>query len=376
MPDIPFNKPFTIGNEVNYILEAVRQGHISGDGIFTRKSQQFFEQRYGFGKALLTTSCTDALEMAALLAEIGPGDEVIVPSFTFVSTANACILRGAKIVFADCLPGMPNLDIAQVESLISSKTKVVIPVHYAGVACDMDPLMRLAEKNGLLVVEDAAHAIDAKYKGTPLGKIGQLSTFSFHETKNIISGEGGMLVLNDPRLVKRAEIIREKGTNRAAFFRGEIAKYEWVDVGSSFLPSELTAAFLFAQLEYMEKIQVHRIAIWNRYYERLKKLETCGAIRLPVIPGYAECNGHLFYLVCESIEQRTALQQHLRKKRIQAVFHYQPLHNSPFFREQHDGRPLPNTIRFSDCLLRLPLFYELPLEYADNIAAAVEEFFQ
>ncbi len=373
---IPFNKPFFTGKEAEYIQQAVVSGKISGDGMFTQKCNQFFEQRYGFKKVLLTTSCTDALEMAAILLDIKPGDEVIVPSYSFVSTANAFVLRGAKIVFVDSKSDEPNMDVARVEELITPKTKAIVPVHYAGVSCDMDAIMQLAEKHKLFVVEDAAHSIDSSYNGKYLGGIGHLGTFSFHETKNIISGEGGMLVINDERFIERAEIIREKGTNRSKFFRGEIDRYSWVDIGSSFLPSDIIAAFLYAQLENLEKIQAKRKEIWNIYYKELKELEDKGRVSLPFIPNYATNNAHLFYLLCKDQEERAQLIAHLRAKNIQAVFHYLQLHKSEFYKPFYDGRQFPNTDKYADCLVRLPFFYELKSEEQQLVIAALHEFYQ
>ncbi len=361
---IPFNKPFIIGHELDYIAQAVSSGKISGNGAFTKKCQHFFESRYGFKKCLLTTSCTDALEMVAMLADIQPGDEVIVPSYTFVSSALAFVRQGAKIVFADSSVCHPNIDAAQIEALITPRTKVILPVHYAGMACDMDSIMAIAAKHNLLVVEDAAQAVDSYHlsaDGTkrPLGSIGHFGCFSFHETKNIISGEGGMLAINDERFMRRAEIIWEKGTNRAEFFRGEVNKYGWVDTGSSFLPSEIVAAFLLAQVEHLDQIQECRKKIWNAYYEGLKALSGQGVFMLPQIPVYATNNAHMFYLVFPSVEKRTRFISYLKANGILAVFHYLSLHSSEFYRGQHDGRALPNCDHFSDCLVRLPLFYEL-----------------
>lgn len=357
---IDFNRPHLTGNELKYIQQAVVDNlKISGNGEFTKKCQHFFEERYGFKKCLLTTSCTDALEMAAILCDIHPGDEVIVPSYTFVSSALAFVRAGAKIVFADSMERNPNIDAERIEELITPKTKVIVPVHYAGVACDMDQIMEIANRHGLFVVEDAAQAIDSFYKGRPLGSIGHLAAFSFHETKNIISGEGGLLVINDERFVRRAEIIWEKGTNRAEFFRGEVNKYGWCDTGSSFLPSEIIAAFLWAQLEQLDTIQNKRKALWSQYYTLLKPLADKGMFRLPDIPDYATNNAHMFYLVCNSIEERTALIKKLKENGIQAVFHYLSLHSSPYYLDKHDGRELPNCDRYADCLVRLPLFFDL-----------------
>ena len=411
---IPFNKPFLTGLELEYIRQAVALGKISGNGEFTRRCQEFFEMRYGFHKCLLTTSCTDALEMVAILLDIKPGDEVIMPSFTFVSTANAFVLRGAKIIFVDSRSDHPGMDESKIEELITPKTKAIVAVHYAGIACEMDLLMDLAERHGVFVVEDAAQAIDSYYKGKPLGGIGHLAAFSFHETKNIQCGEGGMLVINDPQFIKRAEIIWEKGTDRAAFFRGEIDKYGWVDIGSSFLPSEVTAAFLWAQLENLDKIQERRKLIWEDYFGVFKedsyfpnvlsteyasiiknlkfKIENEGFVNsethssFSILNSSLRSNAHMFYLLFPSLEERTAYAQHLKANGILAVFHYQSLHKSEFVqrgqgignrvsiaigreletkgctsdREEIGERELPNSDRYTDCLLRLPMFYELP----------------
>ncbi len=376
----PFNKPFIVGRELEYIREAVDRGHLTGNGHFAKRCHRFFEERYGFRKALLTTSCTDALEMAAILSDIGPGDEVIVPSYTFVSTANAFVLRGATLVFADSRPDEPNLDVDTLEPLITPRTRAIVPVHYAGVAVDMDPLMDLARRHGtperpIRVVEDAAQAIESTYKGRPLGGIGHFGAFSFHETKNLIAGEGGLLAVNDPDAVARAEIIWEKGTNRAAFFRGEVDKYNWVDVGSSFLPSELTAAFLYAQLEHLETIQAKRRALWDTYREELAVLAERGLAGLPHVPDYATNNAHMFYLLAADAEERGALLGALKEAGYHAVFHYQALHDSPFYRDRHDGRPLPNARRYTDALLRLPLFFELEADTARRVAAVVRAFY-
>jgi dTDP-4-amino-4,6-dideoxygalactose transaminase len=364
---IGFNKPYVTGKETAYILDAVAGKKLSGNGKYTQLCQKFFQEKYGFGKCLLTSSCTDALEMAALLLNIQLGDEVIMPAYTFVSTANAFVLRGAKIVFADSSKSNPNIDIENIEPLITSKTRAIVVVHYAGMACDMDRLMDLAHKYNLFVVEDAAQAIDSFYTDKhgakkPLGGIGHLAAFSFHETKNIISGEGGMLVVNDNSFQQRAEIIWEKGTNRSAFFRGEVNKYGWVDIGSSFLPSDILAAFLYAQTEHLEDIQLKRKAIWNAYYSLLEPLKKAGILELSEIPPYATNNAHMFYVVCKNPEQRKALLEGLKKKEIQAVFHYLSLHKSPFYNNKHDGRELKWSDWYSDCLLRLPMYYELNME--------------
>jgi dTDP-4-amino-4,6-dideoxygalactose transaminase len=359
---IPFNKPCLTGKETQYIEEAARMGKLSGNGVFTQRCQAYFEHRYGFKKTLLTTSCTDALEMCAMLADIKAGDEVIVPGYTFVSTAVVFVRQGAKIVFADSCREHPNIDAEAIENLITPRTKAIVPVHYAGVACDMDTIMALAEKYNLIVIEDAAQAIDSYYKGRPLGTIGHLSAFSFHETKNISAGEGGLLGINDERFVQRAEIIWEKGTNRAEFFRGETHKYQWVDIGSSFLPSEITAAFLWAQLENIAAIQAKRLALWEVYYTGLKDLEDKGQIKLPQIPHYATHNGHLFYITPEHLEARDKLIAALRNADVYAVFHYISLHSSPFYSPYHDGRQLPNSDFFTNTLVRLPLFFDLEIE--------------
>jgi dTDP-4-amino-4,6-dideoxygalactose transaminase len=373
---IPFNKPYLTGNELKYISQAIEGGKISGGGSFTKKCQKFFQNRYDFGKCLLTTSCTDALEMAAILINIQPGDEVIMPSYTFVSTANAFVLRGAKIIFVDSREDHPGMDETLIEMLITSRTKAIVPVHYAGVACDMDIIMGLAQQYNLLVIEDAAHSIDSFYTGKDgvkkaLGSIGHLAAFSFHETKNVISGEGGMLAINDARFMERAEIIWEKGTNRSAFFRGEVDKYNWVDIGSSFLPSELTAAFLWAQLENLEKIQSRRLQIWHSYYDMLK-LQVKN-IRLPLIPDFATNNAHMFYLVFNEPGQRDLVIESLKSKGILAVFHYQSLHESPFYKDKSGTVKLNNSEKYTDCLLRLPFFYELENKTIKLISETINE---
>jgi dTDP-4-amino-4,6-dideoxygalactose transaminase len=371
---IPFNKPYLTGKELDYIKDAVSHGKISGNGYYTQKCHEFFQQRYGFKKCLLTTSCTDALEMAAILCDIRPGDEVIVPSYTFVSTANAFVLRGAKIVFVDSRHDHPGMDEDKIEELITSRTKVIVPVHYAGVACDMDIIMNIAKRHNLLVVEDAAQAIDSFYKGKPLGGIGHLGCFSFHETKNVQCGEGGMLVINDERFSKRAEIIWEKGTNRAEFYRGEVNKYGWVDIGSSFLPSELIAAFLYAQLENVDNIQAERKVLWNKYFMELKLLKK-KKINLPFIPDYASNNAHMFYLVCKDTEQRTQLIELLKNREILSVFHYLSLHKSPYYQNNYLGKDLMESDRYSDCVIRLPMYYELDKNEIDHICKILVTYF-
>lgn len=373
---IPFNKPYLTGKEAHYMYDAVHTGKLSGNGKYTQKCQNFLKEKYGFGKCLLTTSCTDALEMAAILTDIQPGDEVIMPSYTFVSTANAFVLRGAKIVFADSRKDHPGIDENSVENLITEKTKAIVPVHYAGVACDMDTIMDIAERYNLFVIEDAAQAIDSYYTGRDgvkraLGSIGHLAAFSFHETKNIISGEGGMLAINDPQFENRAEIIWEKGTNRSAFFRGEVDKYGWVDVGSSFLPSEVIAAFLWAQLENIEGIQAKRIELWELYYQQLEQWARNQHVQLPYIPEFATNNAHMFYLICDNVDQRTKLIAKLKEDGILAVFHYLSLHKSQFYAQRHDRRELPFTDHYSDCLIRLPLFFDLSKSELETITSKI-----
>ena len=372
---IDFNKPYFTGKETDYIRQAVNSGKISGNGEFSEKCHHFLEKKYGFPKCLLTTSCTDALEMSAILINIRQGDEVIMPSYTFVSTANAFVLHGAKIIFADSSPDNPNLDAGKIEELVTPKTKAIVPVHYAGIACDMDKITEIAQKNNLFVIEDSAQAIDSFYKEKALGSLGHLSAFSFHETKNIISGEGGMLVINKEEFLKRAEIIWEKGTNRASFWRGEIDKYGWVDIGSSFLPSEIIAAFSFAQLEKTEDAQNKRKKIWNMYYQGLKSLEEMGIIKLPFIPSYATNNAHMFYVVCNDLNERTNLVAFLKNKNIHSVFHYQSLHKSPFYKDKHDGRELPMSDLYADCLVRLPMYFELQEEKVMKVIEEIRKFY-
>ncbi len=373
---IPFNKPYLTGKEAHYMYQAVYTGKLSGNGVYTQKCQKFFEQKYGFKKTLLTTSCTDALEMCAILCDVGPGDEVIVPSYTFVSSALAFVRQGCKIVFADSMDRNPNIDADKLESLITPKTKVIVPVHYAGVACDMDKIMEIADKHGLIVVEDAAQAIDSYYKGRPLGTIGHLSAFSFHETKNIISGEGGLLGINDERFIRRSEIIWEKGTNRSEFFRGEVNKYGWCDTGSSFLPSEVISAFLWAQLESLDDIQNKRKQLWRQYYAGLESLAAKGYFRLPDIPSYATNNAHMFYLVCNNLEERSGLIKYLKENDVLSVFHYLSLHQSEYYTTHYSEIPsLPNCDRYADCLVRLPMFYELKAEQVDYIVNLISNYY-
>jgi len=380
--DIPFNKPYLTGKEAHYMYQAVYSGKLSGNGLFTKKCQQFFEERYGLKKCLLTTSGTDALEMCAMLCDLKPGDEVIIPSYTFVSTALAFLREGAKVVFADSMKRNPNLDAETIEELITPRTKVIVPVHYAGIACDMDAIMSVAEKHNLLVVEDAAQAIDSyyksnvKHKALPLGGIGHLAAFSFHETKNVTAGgEGGLLVLNDERFVRRAEIIWEKGTNRAEFFRGEVNKYGWVDMGSSFLPAEINAAFLWAQLENLDEIQTKRKLLWNRYQELLKPLADRGLFKLPDVPEYATNNAHMFYLIFSNLEKRSDFIKYMKDNGVLAVFHYLSLHKSAYYVDKHDGRVLPECDRYADTLVRLPMYYDLSVGDVDYICSLISKFY-
>jgi dTDP-4-amino-4,6-dideoxygalactose transaminase len=357
---IPFNKPFLTGRELDYIAEAHRNGHMSGDGAFTARCHAWLEKTTGCHKALLTHSCTAALEMMALLLDLGPGDEVIMPSFTFVSTANAFVLRGAVPVFVDIRPDTLNLDERLIEAAITPRTKAICAVHYAGVGCEMDAIVAIARKHGLRVVEDAAQGILATHTGRPLGGIGDLGAFSFHETKNIISGEGGALLINDPALVERAEIIREKGTNRSRFFRGQVDKYTWVDAGSSYLPGEVTAAFLYAQLEAAQTLIGRRLAIWSRYHTWAQPLEAEGLLRRPVVPEHCVHNAHMYYLLLPSLERRTAFIAALKAVGIGAVFHYVPLHSSPAgLRFGRAAGPLPVTDDLSARLVRMPLWVGL-----------------
>ncbi len=370
-PPIPFNRPYLTGNELAYIAEAHANGHLAGNGTFSKRCAAWLEERIGSRKALLTHSCTAALEMAAILSDVGPGDEVIMPSFTFVSTANAFVLRGASPVFVDIRQDTLNLDERLVEAAITERTRAIVPVHYAGVGCEMDALLDIARRHDLLVIEDAAQGLLATYRNRPLGGIGQLAALSFHETKNIISGEGGALLINDERFAERAEIVWEKGTNRSQFFRGQVDKYTWVDLGSSYLPGEITAAFLWAQMEAADEITRRRLAIWDRYHEALSPLEATGALRRPVQPPGSTRNGHLYSVLLPSLEARTSFIDRLRERGIQAVFHYVPLHRSPF--GQRAGRPsgdLPVTDDISDRLARLPFWLGIE-EYQDRVIEEV-----
>jgi dTDP-4-amino-4,6-dideoxygalactose transaminase len=374
-PNIPFNRPFLTGRETDYIAQALASGHLSGDGPFTRRCHALLEQLTGAPRVLLTTSCTHALEMAALLLDLGPGDEFIVPSFTFVSTANAFALRGARPVFIDIRPDTLNLDEAQLERLITPRTKAIVPVHYAGVGCEMDAILASAQRHGIAVVEDNAHGLFGRYRDQPLGTFGALSTQSFHETKNIVCGEGGALLINDPRYVERAEIIREKGTDRSRFFRGQVDKYTWVELGSSYLPAEILAAFLCAQLEAATAIQAARRSRWERYEAALGDWADAIGAGLPTVPGHCAQPYHLFYVLLPSLAQREALIAHLKQRGIQAVFHYLPLHLSAVGRRfgGHVGQ-CPVTEQVSDRLLRLPLFAGMTEEEQDRVIAALYEF--
>jgi dTDP-4-amino-4,6-dideoxygalactose transaminase len=364
---IPFNKPYMTGKELWYVSQAHANGHLAGDGVFTKKCNAWLERRIGCQKALLTHSCTAALEMAAILAQIGPGDEVIMPSYTFVSTANAFALRGGVPVFVDIRPDTFNIDEALIEAAITPKTKAIVAVHYAGVGCEMDAIMSIAERHGLLVIEDAAQGIMSTYQGRPLGSIGHLAALSFHETKNIISGEGGALLVNDPRFAEQAEIIREKGTNRSQFFRGQVDKYTWVDFGSSYLPSELIAAFLWAQIEEADAITQRRLDIWDVYHDNFEVLEKQGKIRRPIIPSGCAHNAHMYYLLLPDLDKRTAFIDALKQKKIGAVFHYVPLDSSPMGEKWgRKSGALTQTQQLSDRLVRLPLWLGLE-EYQNEV---------
>lgn len=373
--DIPFARLHTTGNELDYIQQAIASGQIAGDGGFTKRCQAWLNQHIGSQKVLLTNSCTAALEMAAILADIQPGDEVIMPSFTFVSTANAVVLRGGTPVFVDICPDTFNLDVAKVEAAITSKTKAISPVHYAGVGCEMDSILNIANQHGLYVIEDAAQGSFASYKDKPLGSFGNMAAFSFHATKNIVSGEGGALVINDPKLVERAEIIWEKGTNRSQFFRGEVDKYTWVDVGSSFLPSELMAAFLWSQLELGEQITQQRLSFWSRYHGAFTQLELKQVARRPQVPTHCQHNAHIYHLLLDSLETRTAMLKHLKDNGVQATFHYVPLHSSPAgLKYCRTSGELNVTDDISDRILRLPMSTNMTMADCDRIISLVLEF--
>jgi dTDP-4-amino-4,6-dideoxygalactose transaminase len=375
MNTIPFNKTYITGNELKYIAEVISSGKLSGDGPFSKRCQQYLEDKYGFKKCLLTTSCTDALEMAAILLNIQPNDEVIIPSYTFVSTANAFVLRGAKIIFADSEEHSPNIDASKIESLITPQTKAIVVVHYGGIACEMDEIMSIANRYNLFVVEDAAQAIDAFYKGRPLGSIGHLAAFSFHETKNIVSGEGGMLVINDLQFLERAEIIRDKGTNRGMFSRGEVDKYEWVDVGSSYLPGEIVAAFLYAQIKQIDKIQEKRKELWKRYQSGLLSLVINGRIAFLPIEEHKKANANLFPIITKSEEERKQLILFLKANDVVPAFHYLSLHRSPFSIAQNNNQNLANSDKFTNCLLRLPFYTDLSMDDVDKVVSLVVSFY-
>ena len=370
---IPFNRPYMTGDELRYIAQAHADGHLAGDGQFTRQCSEWLERQIGCRKALLTHSCTAALEMAAILADVGPGDEVIMPSYTFVSTANAFVLRGATPVFVDVRPDTLNIDESKIEAAVTPRTKVIVPVHYAGVGCEMDSIMDIAERHGLIVIEDAAQGMMSTYKGRPLGGIGHMATLSFHETKNIISGEGGALLVNDARFCDRAEIIREKGTNRSQFFRGQVDKYTWVDMGSSYLPSEIVAAFLWAQIGKGVDITRRRLAIWDTYHEHLAACGRAGAIRLPVVPPECGHNAHMYYVLLPNLSARTVFIDRLKSRGVYAVFHYVPLHSSPFGRSAGKAAgELPVTDDVSERLVRLPLWLGLEEQQREVIGRVIE----
>ncbi|WP_323591935.1 dTDP-4-amino-4,6-dideoxygalactose transaminase [Aliarcobacter butzleri] len=374
---IPFNKPPFTGNEERYVLESMKSNKISGDGEFTKKCHKWFEDKLKCKKVLLTTSCTHALEMAALLLDIKDEDEVIMPSYTFVSTANAFVLRGAKIVFVDIRPDTMNIDETKIERAITSKTKVIVPVHYAGIGCEMDTIMNIAKKYNLFVVEDAAQGMMSTYKEKPLGTIGHLGTFSFHETKNYTSaGEGGLLIINDEKFVQRAEIIREKGTNRSLFFRGMVDKYSWVDIGSSYLMNDVSAAYLWGNIEFADEINQNRLNTWHEYYNGLKELEDKNLISLPTITKDCKHNAHMFYIKVKDLKERTLLLEYLKQNNINAVFHYVPLHSAPsglkFGRFNEDDN---FTTKESERLIRLPMYYSLSDDNINRVLGRINEFF-
>jgi dTDP-4-amino-4,6-dideoxygalactose transaminase len=375
---IPFNKPCYTGNEDKYVLDSMRSLHISGNGPYTKKCEEWFENRLKCKRALLTPSCTHALEMAAILIDIKPGDEVIMPSYTFVSTANAFVLRGAKVVFVDIRPDTMNIDENLIEDAITERTKAICVVHYAGVGCEMDKIMEIADKYNLYVIEDAAHGMMAEYKGKPLGTIGHLGAFSFHETKNYTSaGEGGLLIVNDDKFIERAEIIREKGTNRSQFFRGMVDKYTWVDIGSSYLMSDVSAAYLWGQLEVAEEINEFRLRAWNRYYNGLLELEREGFIELPTVPKHCRHNGHIFYIKVENLRIRTELLSFLKERGIYASFHYVPLHSSPAGQRYSRFHGVDKfTTKESERLIRLPLFFNIKDEEIDYVIESIYRFFR
>ena len=373
---IPFNKVHTTGEEINYITQAIHSGKISGNGYYGNACEAFFEKKYDFKRVLLTPSCTDALELAALLLDIKQGDEVIMPSFSFVSMATAFILRGAKIVFADSTTANPNIDPNHVKTLITLRTKAIVVIHYGGVACDIEVLKKIADSHKIYLIEDAAHAIDSFYNSRPLGSFGHMATFSFHETKNITCGEGGLLVINDNKFINRAEVMREKGTNQSSFNRKEIARYNWIDTGSSFLAPDTSAAFLYAQLTQLDDIQGKRKKIWEYYFKGLKPLADKGVIELPNVPANSTHNGHIFYIICKSPQVRTHFIEHMLLNNVQAQFHYITLHDSPFYKKLHGKRALPMAKFYQNCLVRLPIFYDLAETDAEKIIKLTWQFFK
>ena len=372
---IPFNKPYYSGKEKSYIAKAMETKILTGDMKMIRDCESLLEKKYSFKKVFLTNSCTMALEMAALIANIQAGDEIILPSYTYVSTANAFALRGAKLIFVDSKMDHPNMDEKLIESLITDKAKAIVVLHYAGVACDFSVIQNLSKKHNLFIIEDAAQCIDSYYTNIPLGTIGDIACFSFHETKNIHCGEGGFIAINNPALLAKSEIVRNKGTNRAAFTRGEVSKYEWMDLGFSSMPSAISAAFLFSQLEKIEKVQKKRLKLWKNYFKKLKPLQKLKSIQMPIVPKFASNNAHIFYFICSSEKERNNLIEFLDSNRIQAVFHYQSLHNSPYYKSKHGDRSLPNADKYSQCLVRLPLYYDLQIEEQEFICAKVIEFY-
>ena len=374
---IPFNVPPCVGTEMQYLEEAVRSHKISGDGAFTRRCSEWMERRFGAEKVLLTTSCTSALDMALLLCDLRPGDEVILPSYTFSSTANAAVLVGARLVFVDVRPDTMNIDETKIEAAITEKTRAIIVMHYAGVACEMDTILEIARRHNLKVIEDAAQGVMAQYKGRWLGTLGDFGCYSFHETKNYSMGEGGALLINDPAFIERAEVLREKGTNRAKFYRGQVDKYTWVDFGDSYLPSELNAAYLWAQLEQAEKINADRLRSWNAYYSALKPLADAGRIELPTVPEGCAHNAHMFYIKCRDLAERTALIEWMKAREISCVFHYVPLHSAPAGRKygRFAGEDVYTTSE-SDRLLRLPMYYGLTERDVETICGALKAFYQ
>lgn len=368
---IPFNKPHLTGKEIEYITKAVENGKIAGDGAYTRQCERLLERRYGYRKCMLTSSGTDALEMAAILTGVGEGDEVIMPSFTHASTANAFVMRGAHVVFADSYADHPCIDAGSIESLVTPRTKVIVAVHYAGIACDMDAIRSIANKHQLLIIEDCSLALDSYYKKRPLGGIGHMAALSFHESANVQCGEGGMLVINDEQFIDRADIIWQKGTNLTACMEGKADRYQWLDIGSSFMPSDIVAAFLLAQLESMDEIQAAYKARWEAYYNALLPLEKEGILELPKIPKHTTYNWQKFFIISRNAEERQELISALKARDTHPLLHYQALHNSPFYRQHHDGRDLPNADRFSDKLLRLPYHLSLTQEEIKKVAAII-----